>query len=1634
MKAIVRYFNVFLILVSVFTLCAPQSALAIKREELATSEANQTASALEYDPEWAWPMPEKPIPHHDVGHVSPALDYTTDVDVINPETRMVETVQLSGVDALAADGSDPFAGNYNMVSLDKIFRSASVPGTGPYYNFAFESFEINTNPAAIAAIPGSYDDYGKYPHDDIAAGDLNNDGQAEQILAWLDGEPSLNLYTTEMPGYIGRTTSAPGLVTANSIVHLLVRGYDHTLWHLEDVDNPALAWDKDGGGGMLLSAPAIVSTGPNAFDVYSILANNLVYRRSWSDGDWSGGGWELVDDPAYWQPLENLVPVPELAAPAVVAREGMIDLFRLAPDNTLRWRHFNGSTWEAWHNLGGMLASGPAAISMGTDHIQVFASGADNALWTRIFNAGWESWQRLDLGGMPLDVHIASAPAVISLPAMQNFLYVRGSDNQLWKMTYFDESYDDWIDQDGILASAPGASLMEGHLPYIAAQTETGGLQISRASTGWENLADGLPSIPTNVDTGFLGETRNQGAYWDLSLDVETGYFWGDGRSQTVAAYASAGNQVTFSLFDTSSNPDQVGFTQNLITSYVTPTSDEVSFFRIAAGDFLNRDGVDEIALLRINGAETEYAVDILSFNRDPDSPAFTKETSITTLTTLSGFTFTGTLEIAPGDYDGDGLEELAVISSWTKYDGEWEGLCDGNRFLFMTRVYDIDFDPLTDEPEINAYNVENFWHDTASLDASVNSVGLTITSGDVDNDGMDEIVRTWPHSFADSSYWCYALFTVAKNDSEKFIRKVQVIDLAHNEDWRSNSWDIDPVDGQIDTGKFTITDASDGTVSANANSFRDRVVIGDFDRDMMGEFLLQAGTNSGQEFKVFKLDTETDDYERILNQFEGEIRYYPRLVSDDFTGEGLRVGTPSYRVQEKMITPVVFLNRPPIHRDILENSDDPILFEVGAGAYATHVYESTTEDSSMVESKRDWSLSTSLETSASAMGHTVSTSLSNTYGESFSKAAQEINAYTLTEENSAEIDDQVIYNSTKYGVWEYPVYGAEGEMPEDPYTIVVAFPLNISQTNSPETKNGSHCDESFYAPSHQVNNVWSYDDAMTGSLVPDDYNPDRLFLFDKSTTGSTDLTLIMQNSITKEYSSSFSNQVSAGVEYSYENELSIPLVGKVFDFSFRASVEGTYGIEGLSTMSSAFSKLTSVMVHIPPPEVIGNAYTTRSLLYWAQAGYLVMDYQTQPTEGGYWMAYEKPDPAFTLPWYGFPDHETGIFPSTGELDGPPCGLAKQLFSHDIKLDPGYVQYGDMLIMTATVRNFSYETSTSPVSVHFFLGIPAAENEIGNCTTTTALDRQNGPEQCSTSWVVDRGSGEEKIYAVIDYTDALDEMHDEKTMINNNIGYGLIYIANADYLDPGLRLKQAYYDIQYEEAPGLGYGLYLPTNNSNESIRYELISTDISGAGVVGTPLEIVAYRGGLELPDHVIGSIPAALIAKYRDEDLSGAENDLQLYRYDDPGWVEASCPGYEPIHFLADNMLAVPICQTGTYLLSTENPGGVVVNEAPSFTSVPITSAVVDELYTYNIAAADTDEDELTIIVTKPTWLTFVDNGDGTAVLTGTPSMAELGDHFVELTVTDDGGLFDTQSFSITVSEHVEFDNMIYLPQILK
>jgi hypothetical protein len=95
-------------------------------------------------------------------------------------------------------------------------------------------------------------------------------------------------------------------------------------------------------------------------------------------------------------------------------------------------------------------------------------------------------------------------------------------------------------------------------------------------------------------------------------------------------------------------------------------------------------------------------------------------------------------------------------------------------------------------------------------------------------------------------------------------------------------------------------------------------------------------------------------------------------------------------------------------------------------------------------------------------------------------------------------------------------------------------------------------------------------------------------------------------------------------------------------------------------------------------------------------------------------------------------------------------------------------------------------------------------------------------------------------------------------------------------------------------------------------------------------------------------------------------------------------------------------------------------ILQNPPQFTSAPLLVAEEDLLYQYAVTTADVDPGNgLTLTAPiLPAWLTFTPGSNGSGMLFGTPTNAEVGLHPVVLRVTDSTGLTATQVFTISVA----------------
>lgn len=229
-------------------------------------------------------------------------------------------------------------------------------------------------------------------------------------------------------------------------------GYDGNLPDLWNVIATKLTtttnWDTQGG--VVSGDPTAVSMVAGQFDAFIRGQDSGLWHRHY--------------DGTTWQPWESLGGVILGSGPGVGATSAStMTVFARGQDNALWLRQWDGTKFGAWQSLGGILTSGPDATAPAAGQLQVFVRGQDNGLYYRTWDGTkWLSWGAV--GGV-----ITADPAAASRASGQVDVFVRGQDNALWHRYFDGTKWQPWESLGGILASGAGAaSCGNGHLDVFA--------------------------------------------------------------------------------------------------------------------------------------------------------------------------------------------------------------------------------------------------------------------------------------------------------------------------------------------------------------------------------------------------------------------------------------------------------------------------------------------------------------------------------------------------------------------------------------------------------------------------------------------------------------------------------------------------------------------------------------------------------------------------------------------------------------------------------------------------------------------------------------------------------------------------------------------------------------------------------------------------------------------------------------------------------------------------------------------------------------------------------------------------------------------------------------------------------------
>ncbi|GAC1471861.1 MAG: hypothetical protein PVSMB3_04020 [Candidatus Dormibacteraceae bacterium] len=215
----------------------------------------------------------------------------------------------------------------------------------------------------------------------------------------------------------GIVTADPGAVSWSAgRIDVFVRGQDGALYHrYSDGTRWYGGWEGLGGG--MKFGPDVASWAPGRLDIFITGLDNQLWHRYWGGGGWGG-----------WEPLGgNLTSSPT----AVSWGPNRLDIFARGSDNQMWHFGWAGNRWFGWEPLGGQFSGGPDAASCSPGHMDVFARGMDNSLFRLGWNgAQWSGWQQVGTAPWTSDPSAVCSPGTSTIN-----LFARGADNAIWQTT-----------------------------------------------------------------------------------------------------------------------------------------------------------------------------------------------------------------------------------------------------------------------------------------------------------------------------------------------------------------------------------------------------------------------------------------------------------------------------------------------------------------------------------------------------------------------------------------------------------------------------------------------------------------------------------------------------------------------------------------------------------------------------------------------------------------------------------------------------------------------------------------------------------------------------------------------------------------------------------------------------------------------------------------------------------------------------------------------------------------------------------------------------------------------------------------------------------------------------------------------
>jgi hypothetical protein len=274
-----------------------------------------------------------------------------------------------------ASGASPAISSWGPGRLDVFVRGGdSAIWHNSYNGFVWSGWQslggdVLGNPTAVSYAPDQIDLFGVGTDGNI----YHKFWDGRVWSGWFSdiGAPPPGVASGASP-----TVSSSG----SGQLEVFIRGTDNAIWCDFNDGYGWLGWESLGGD--VLGNPAAVSPTPTAtsptgtIDLFGVGTDQNLYEDTWNGSSWSGWVKELSAPPPG---------VASGASPTVSSwGPGRLDVFIRGGDNAAWHNAWNGSSWSGWESQGGILVSDLAAVSWGSNRIDLIGVGTDQNLYHKV--------------------------------------------------------------------------------------------------------------------------------------------------------------------------------------------------------------------------------------------------------------------------------------------------------------------------------------------------------------------------------------------------------------------------------------------------------------------------------------------------------------------------------------------------------------------------------------------------------------------------------------------------------------------------------------------------------------------------------------------------------------------------------------------------------------------------------------------------------------------------------------------------------------------------------------------------------------------------------------------------------------------------------------------------------------------------------------------------------------------------------------------------------------------------------------------------------------------------------------------------------------------------------------------------